>query len=178
MSLLFLGILGLNPSNGGSGAVTSAPWALSSGSASRWALLKRSTAESCSSCSLCDKDCQGAAQPGKQQAWLGTECLYCFNCDDPCPTGSVKFGFAAKPAPAAVDLGRRWVMTSALAGVAAVPLLRANPAFKPAFVNADLIRPPRALPEAEFLERCVKCGECMKVCPTNGLQPTLWGGGA
>jgi ferredoxin len=27
--------------------------------------------------------------------------------------------------------------------------------------------------EAEFLRRCVKCGECMKVCITNGLQPTF-----
>jgi ferredoxin len=32
--------------------------------------------------------------------------------------------------------------------------------------------------EKEFLRRCVKCGECMKVCLTNGLQPTLWEAGA
>jgi len=177
MSLLFLGILGLNLVERRFWCRYLCPLGALLGLASRWALLKRSTAESCSSCSLCDKDCQGAAQPGKQHEWLGTECLYCFNCDDPCPTGSVRFGFSAKPAPATVDLGRRHVMTSALVGVAAVPLLRANPAFKPAFVNADLIRPPGALPEADFLERCVKCGECMKVCTTNGLQPTLWEAG-
>ncbi len=36
-----------------------------------------------------------------------------------------------------------------------------------------MIRPPGSLPEREFLKRCVKCGECVKVCITNGLQPTL-----
>jgi ferredoxin len=36
-----------------------------------------------------------------------------------------------------------------------------------------LIRPPGALDEDEFLARCVRCGECMKVCPNNALHPTL-----
>lgn len=36
----------------------------------------------------------------------------------------------------------------------------------------ECIRPPGALPEAAFLDRCLRCGACMKVCPTNGLQPT------
>lgn len=39
--------------------------------------------------------------------------------------------------------------------------------------NALLIRPPGARDESSFLSRCVKCGECMKVCITNGLQPTF-----
>ncbi len=33
------------------------------------------------------------------------------------------------------------------------------------------------MPEPEFLARCVKCGECMKVCPTNGLQHAFDEGG-
>ena len=39
----------------------------------------------------------------------------------------------------------------------------------------DAIRPPAALPEAQFLDRCVRCGQCMKACPSNALQPA-WGG--
>jgi ferredoxin len=34
-----------------------------------------------------------------------------------------------------------------------------------------VIRPPGALSEKEFLKRCIKCGQCMRVCPTNVLQP-------
>jgi MauM/NapG family ferredoxin protein len=40
-----------------------------------------------------------------------------------------------------------------------------------------LIRPPGALPEQAFLKQCVRCGECMKVCLTNTLQPCLWESG-
>jgi ferredoxin len=44
--------------------------------------------------------------------------------------------------------------------------------------NDRLIRPPGALQEEEFLARCIRCGECMKVCPTNAIQPTLFEAGA
>ena len=39
--------------------------------------------------------------------------------------------------------------------------------------NAALIRPPGALAEADFLARCIKCGQCMRVCPTNVIHPAL-----
>jgi ferredoxin-type protein NapF len=29
-----------------------------------------------------------------------------------------------------------------------------------------VVRPPWALPEAAFLERCTRCGDCMAACPT------------
>jgi formate hydrogenlyase subunit 6/NADH:ubiquinone oxidoreductase subunit I len=33
------------------------------------------------------------------------------------------------------------------------------------------IRPPGSVAEPEFLERCIKCDQCVNVCPTNVLQP-------
>jgi ferredoxin len=36
-----------------------------------------------------------------------------------------------------------------------------------------LIRPPGSLEEKDFLKKCIKCGQCLKVCITNGLQPAL-----
>jgi ferredoxin len=39
--------------------------------------------------------------------------------------------------------------------------------------SSGLIRPPGALPETEFQARCVRCGECIKGCLTNTLQP-VW----
>src|SRR6185503_20601040 len=33
------------------------------------------------------------------------------------------------------------------------------------------IRPPGSVPEQEFLEMCIRCGECFKACPNNVLQP-------
>ena len=40
-----------------------------------------------------------------------------------------------------------------------------------------IIRPPAALEESRFVDRCVRCGNCMKVCITNGLQPVLFQSG-
>ena len=41
-----------------------------------------------------------------------------------------------------------------------------------------MIRPPGSVEESEFLERCIKCDQCINVCPTNVLQPaTLEEGG-
>jgi len=136
----------------------------------RWALLKREVAEGCNACGACDRECQGGL---KNQAWSATECLYCMACDDACPKNAVSFGFSRKPSKEAMDLGRRRVLLAGGAGLASVAVSRATPAFDPNRANPGLLRPPGARPEAEFLARCVKCGECMKVCTTNGLQPTL-----
>ena len=49
--------------------------------------------------------------------------------------------------------------------------------FTPLQGKHQLIRPPGALPEDEFLQTCIRCGECMKSCVTNTLQPCLWEAG-
>ena len=37
--------------------------------------------------------------------------------------------------------------------------------------NHIILRPPGALPEDEFLEKCLRCGNCVKNCPANAIQP-------
>lgn len=34
----------------------------------------------------------------------------------------------------------------------------------------SLIRPPGALPEKEFLEKCTRCNECVRVCPQQAVM--------
>ncbi|RKU30851.1 nitrate reductase [Candidatus Poribacteria bacterium] len=34
-----------------------------------------------------------------------------------------------------------------------------------------IFRPPGALPEPEFLEKCHRCGNCVKNCPADAIQP-------
>ncbi len=144
---------------------------------SRFSLLRRTVSEGCTSCGVCATVCQGNAQPDTKDHWRDSECLVCQNCDDICPQNAVSFGFGKRAAVATMDLSRRRVIASALGGIAAVPLVRVTPLAKTNFQNPRLLRPPGALEEHEFLKRCVKCGECMKVCTTNGLQPTLFEAG-
>jgi polyferredoxin len=140
---------------------------------SRYAVLKRSVSEGCDSCGACTWTCQGGAVPDGKNGLKNTECLLCMNCDDLCPKNAVSFGFGRKAPEVSMDLGKRRVVGSIIAGIVAGPLSRISPVAKASFGDPALIRPPGALDEKAFLSRCVKCGECMKVCITNGLQPTL-----
>jgi polyferredoxin/formate hydrogenlyase subunit 6/NADH:ubiquinone oxidoreductase subunit I len=72
---------------------------------------------------------------------------------------------------------RRWILAGAL-GVIAFPFLRLSNAVNKRGYDKKAIRPPGSVAEPEFLERCIKCDQCINVCPTNVLQPsTLSQGG-
>lgn len=144
---------------------------------SRWNVLKlRIDPQKCIDCELCNIHCQTEANPFPQEDWKSSECDYCYTCSAICPTSAI--GFAAERAPekmTKVDLSRRKLIFTSLLGLFAVPFFRFSPASKRA--SPKLIRPPGALPEEKFLQKCIRCGECMKVCPTNALQPALWEAG-
>lgn len=176
IGFLFIVILGLNLLEKRFWCRYLCPLGAFLGILSRFSLLGRSVAEGCTSCGVCNSVCQGDAAPDKKEDWKDADCFYCLNCDDQCPQNAVSFGFGRKKR-AAMDLGRRQVLFSIFSGIAAVPLLRQAASAKPGYSNPLLIRPPGALEEKEFLKKCVKCGECMKVCITNGLQPTLFEAG-
>lgn len=100
------------------------------------------------------------------------ECIDCGVCAAVCPSRAVSFRMGQKmPQPKKIDWDRRRIIVASLAGLAAVPVARALPG--PAPDRPRRIRPPGSVPEEVFLDRCLRCGECMKVCLTNGLQPSL-----
>jgi MauM/NapG family ferredoxin protein len=85
--------------------------------------------------------------------------------------------FFRPPAEEKLDLTRRSLIVSGVAGVGGGLLFGIQPLAGGKSFNPDLIRPPGALAEDEFLARCIRCGECMKVCPTNAVQATLFEAG-
>ncbi len=146
---------------------------------SRRSLLKRVPAKVCKSCG----DCTAICRMGALDSVEGISpqlCTLCMDCVDLCPKNIAKFKFAgnaAKSRPAPTDLSRRGILAGVAAGVA-IPgaALASKLGVEPA-VPSSLLRPPGAGDEKEFLNLCIRCGECMKVCPTNVLQPTLFEGG-
>lgn len=142
---------------------------------SKFSFLNRSVSEGCISCNTCVRECQGGSIKSPKE-WEKSECLYCFNCDDLCPEKVVRFKFFKEQYPS-IDLKRRTLITTISTAVISVPLIKINPFSKSEYLNPYLIRPPGALEESEFLKRCVRCGECMKVCITNGIQPAFLEGG-
>jgi ferredoxin len=71
-----------------------------------------------------------------------------------------------------LGLSRRSILAAGLAGAGGALLFKIEPLGGRRSYNPWLIRPPGSVPEPEFLEKCVRCGECMKACPTNAIHPT------
>jgi polyferredoxin len=129
--------------------------------------------KACTDCNLCVKACQGAASPIPGLDWENAECLLCFNCFDVCPENAVSFKWrGSSAAHKKPDMGRRAVLGGLMSGIS-IPFLGRLDGRVHKVSNADLIRPPGALLEKDFLKLCQRCGLCMKVCPTNVINPTL-----
>ena len=136
--------------------------------------------EDCNQCGRCTIGCQGLAAPGHGNEWLSSECFACWNCVSKCNFQALRFRieppFRKRPI-AGLDLGRRATLGAAAGGFAGMFVFRLTPQAQARAYNPELIRPPGAREEHEFLQRCVHCGLCMKICPTNGLQPTTFEAG-
>jgi len=127
-------------------------------------------AEGCTACGSCDRYCEGGCAPS------GTirtaECTLCMNCLASCRHGVM--GYHLQPSAsgeiAAPDISKREFVASFGSGLVATPLMRLAGGTG-ANWHAAVVRPPGALPETVFLQRCIKCGQCMRVCPTNVIHP-------
>ncbi|MEB2313077.1 MAG: 4Fe-4S binding protein [Sorangiineae bacterium] len=149
------------------------------GTISRFALFGMEKDHSkCTDCNLCLVDCQGGDSPQGGVKHQASECHMCLNCEVACPEDVIKFRFlpnrrsrVEKP-----SLERRTVLATAAAGAVAIPVMRiAN--WPDKGYNPKVIRPPGAVEEREFLDRCIRCAECMKVCPNNALHPAFFEAG-
>jgi len=141
---------------------------------SLWRIAK--TQAACSNCGICERACEGACRPSGKLRPM--ECVLCMNCLHVCPEDLVKYG--TKPSAAGeetvTDVGRRGFLATLATGLVAVPLIRLGGTLGTNW-RPSILRPPGALPEEEFLKRCIKCGQCMRACPTNIIVPGGLDGG-
>jgi ferredoxin len=136
---------------------------------SPWRIGK--TGGKCGDCRTCEEYCEGACRPS------GTiiigECVMCMNCLDRCPASRITFaGLPSAAGEAGLpDLSRRGFIVAG-SGVLLASLWGVG-GLAGAGRDAGLIRPPGALDEDRFLARCIRCGQCMRICPANIIHPAL-----
>ena len=127
------------------------------------------TGHECCGSRICERHCEGACTPASEIR--PHECILCMNCLDDCRHGLMTYRrVTAADESRGLDLSRRQFIAATVSGAAVIPMLRVGGNLASGW-HADRVRPPGALPEKEFLSRCIKCGQCMRICPTNVIHP-------
>ncbi|ABW66157.1 4Fe-4S binding protein [Desulfosudis oleivorans] len=137
---------------------------------SRFSFFRRIPLSSCKGCDACRQQCRMDAFTENREM-MAEECSLCMDCLDFCPRTITTFRFSRPVNKTGPDLGRRHLLAAGLAGLALPFLSRIDAAASAPLQR--VIRPPGALVEEDFLKTCVRCGECMKVCIQNALQPVF-----
>jgi len=141
----------------------------------------------CAACKDCPTTCRMGAIEGEDKQFIRKrDCILCYDCVDSCGDHLIShpvlsdaiehFGkHSWEQTSPVLPISRRAFLGAVGAGVF-LPLALGRTA-RPDGLPATLIRPPGAVSEDRFLGLCLRCGECMRVCLTNGLQPTLFEAG-
>ncbi len=143
-------------------------------SAALWRIDRNPT--KCVDCDLCLKNCEGASDPHTQLR--KSECFVCFNCIEDCPEDALSFKFMP-PLQQEVTLPAvpaRRAFLGVLLGGAFFGFGRSSGDSDRNY-SKKVIRPPGSVEEKEFLDRCIKCDQCIRACPTNVLQPAIFAAG-
>ncbi|MCX7887910.1 MAG: 4Fe-4S binding protein, partial [Verrucomicrobiae bacterium] len=140
----------------------------------RLAFFRRHVLEHCEDCGSCLAAC-----PLGNSAARGTvgDCLVCGRCESACARGAIRFGLGnrligtvtARRYGVAFDRNRRRLL-AILGGLIVGSGIGLWARIRQ---NKPLLRPPGAVTERQFVARCVGCGACMAVCPTEGLRPVV-----
>lgn len=148
-------------------------------------LTERKVQSHCIQCGKCAKACSFDAINDDFQT-IGANCAFCQTCAGICPVGAIDFGFrtpgwssppASRPlalrvlSPAA-DMSRRGFVAAAAFAALGGGLAAAGLRTTRTGPLSPVLRPPGSVAEDLFTRLCVRCGQCLRVCPTGILQPS------
>ncbi|MGQ9706839.1 MAG: 4Fe-4S dicluster domain-containing protein [bacterium] len=136
-----------------------------------FAPFSRRLTSDCTSCGVCERVCRmGVLSDDGTLARKG-ECILCSECQSICPENSIKFTIS-KRIKNEKKLGSRFLISRRElfigTGIGLVTLLPIG-LIK---IKEIFIRPPGA--DSKRLDKmCLRCGLCLRVCPTNSIQYDL-----
>ncbi len=147
---------------------------------------ERKVTSDCISCNKCVQICPFDAIKDDFTTRVA-DCTMCQSCGGVCPTEAIQFTSKGAVLPEKEEdpetvgildrpLARRGFITAGIAGLSIAGLKQLN-ALDVGFGGADKdvlpkpIRPPGSVPEAQFLDLCIRCAECFKACPGPVLIP-------
>ena len=139
---------------------------------SRFALVRRQVDAECASCGRCSTVCPtGTIDADQDYASDPAECTMCMDCLKSCPTSRIRFSRTISlHKRMTYDPGRRQVL--AAGGVALLGLAVMETKSSANAASNYLLRPPGAEND-ELLQKCLRCGLCIRTCPTGALQASV-----
>lgn len=143
---------------------------------SKVTIFRRQVGDECKGCTLCTDICPtGTIDPQRNYASDPSECTMCLDCLEVCPRGQTRFvpvfsperwtGYNPDAKEALLALG---------VTVTAIALLKSGQSAKRQ--SSYLIRPPgvrESNSDVVAFTKCTRCNDCIRVCPTGGLQPAV-----
>jgi polyferredoxin len=157
------------------------------GLVSKFSLVRREVGGECTECGRCAIRCPTGTIDRKRGFESDpAECIVCTDCLVDCEQGGVAFRWRLPAGKSST--ARRWrpadardydpSRRQALAAIGASAVGVALAGVEPITLRepSTLIRPPGARLTG-FSALCTRCAACVRVCPTQGLQPSLFEGG-
>jgi polyferredoxin len=139
----------------------------------RFSIFKRLPSRLCTDCKSCKDACPTEFD---EQVLQKNDCILCMECKLKCASKRIKFlpfRWATEKTIGSPVMERRVLLGGLLSGFFVSRVF----SFQSPGRQEKLLRPPGVNNEGDFLKKCVRCGECMKVCLRSALYPDLSQGG-
>ncbi len=137
----------------------------------RFSMFRRLPARLCADCGDCRTHCPTAFD---EEILQKPDCILCLDCQRKCAYQRVSFRLSLKTGKEPLfSPGRRVFLTGIVSGLFASQIFTVVSAER----QTRLLRPPGVGNEEDFLKRCARCGECMKVCLKSALYPASFQAG-
>lgn len=139
---------------------------------SRWRAFRFRIDDPCMDCRICEEACH-TQSVNVEDGKVTEDCMLCGRCWQVCPVGAIKWCNSdsltpsSAPVVSLMELSRRQLFKGGLA----VIISGFGWQYLEPTATAGVLRPPGARSEEEFLNRCSRCGRCVKVCPAECLFP-------